>query len=72
MYFRKLVCVQVGRGTLGGWKTRRHNACQTLLLELADSVGLPVREAGECGTRKRPGEIKVLWFEGLESEAGGS
>jgi hypothetical protein len=29
-----------------------------------------VREAGECGTRKRPGDIKMFWFEGGEGGGG--
>ena len=68
-----LAC-KAGKGaTRGGWKTRRHNACQTLLLGLAKAAGLEVmREAGELGTRKRPGDIKVFWFEGNSAAAGGT
>jgi hypothetical protein len=57
-----LACKSGKKG--GGWKTRRHNACQRLLLGLAKAAGLEaVMEAGVLGTR-RPGHIKVFWFEG--------
>ncbi len=46
--------------TLRGWKVRRHNARQILLLELAKSAGLEaVMEVGKLGTRKRSRGIKV-------------
>ena len=34
-----LACKSGKGGTLGGWKTRRHNACQTVLFGLAKAAG---------------------------------
>ena len=41
-----LACKSGKRGTLGGWKTRRHNAYQTLLLGLAKVAGLEDSDGG--------------------------